>query len=429
MLHCGPTPHHNWYGADQQSQASGLSPQSLHLYQQQVVHQLGPMHPPRNQYQHFQDSTSLVDQGSHEFGAREQGQHMSRTYEEYPYAADTAVADPRNFDDQGVYQQFLDERIQIGQEGIDQHEFDQQACDLQGFDQQAFDPQTFNPQSFDQQQFDPQTFDQQQFDPQAFDLQGFTSPAPQHFGDQGSDQQGIDQHGFAASASRHFGDQGTYRHGVTTTATQAYDAANRINLCRRAFASSQVNPFPHFDESAFDEDFPDPFFPDEAAGSLPNDGAVDSFFGETVDYGVEPELPEDNPIPQVVSILPNTGIDRFKRNATIETPAASSKLSDQSYLFAVDGHKTQHRGLMPPPMNRNYQPTKASRPHLQERNEHHDDRENDIVRQFPTWKEDPAIRFFNEKVEVDAENRPLLRPGSPVFNDDLNLLGKKSFWE
>jgi hypothetical protein len=402
LLNCGPpTPNQGWYRADQQSQASGFSPpRSFHFDNQTQVTQSGPIHPSRIQpfqehpnivnpqgfdpfqrRQDFQDFASFDDQGSREFGAREQRQHIFAAREGYPQA-DTAFADPRHFDDQDIYQQGSITPI----------------VDQQGFDQQGLTTPT------------PQYFDDQKNVQQA----RFTTSAFQHI-----DGQGIDQHPFTTSTYQGYDGQGTYRQDFTAPSRLVHDAGSRIDPFRHTDASSLVDAFP---DDTFNEDSPDPFFPEQAVGSFLHDEALESFFGESVDYGVEPEIPEDKPIPQVVTILPNTGIARFQRSSATEATMASSNQADQSFLFEDDDNKPQARGLMPPPTNRSYQQAKAS-------SEYHDDQENVIVREFRTWKGDPAIRFFNEKVEVDAENRPLSRPGSPVFNDDLNLLGKKSLWE
>jgi hypothetical protein len=361
ILNCGPpTPNQgSWYRADQQTEASGFSPpRSFHFDNQTHVTQSGPMRPPRIQpfqehpnivnpqgfdpfqrRQDFQDFASFDDQGSRVFSAREQRQHIFAAREGYPQA-ETAI------DDQGIYQQG------------------------------SITP-TPTPQYFDDQGIDQQA--------------RFTTSAFQHI-----DGQGIDQHPFTTSTYHCYDGQGTYRQDFTAPSRLVHDADSRINPFRHTDASLLVDAFP---VDTLNEDSPDPFFPEQAVGSFLHDEALESFFGESVAYGVEPEIPEDKPIPQVVTILPNTGIARFQRSSATEATMASSNQADQSFLFEDDDDKPQARGLMPPPTNRSYQQTKASRSisHNQERSEYHDDQENVIVREFRTWKGDPAIRFFNER--------------------------------
>jgi hypothetical protein len=225
-----------------------------------------------------------------------------------------------------------------------------------------------------------------------------------------------------AFANPHYiNNQRVYQHHIPVLSPPIYESASHGDPFLHADMSSQVlDSFPGL-EDAFNEDTYDPLLR-EFEEVFPNNEAAESVFENSIQYCVEPEQPSDNPIPHYVSIEPAPGIARFQRKVATASTAASTKKSDQSFLR--DNDDLEPRGLMLPPRDRDSQRTNVARSH-----EHYTDQEDEVVRVIPTWKENPAIRFFNEKVEVDAENRPLSRPGSPVFRDELNLLGKKSLWE
>lgn len=158
----------------------------------------------------------------------------------------------------------------------------------------------------------------------------------------------------------------------------------------------------------------------EHIDSLADEPAMDDPLFDPLDDSVELKQPNGNTqITQSASVVPSKGIARFKKRPTVaQTTKPPGPTHDQD-------QQVHGRQSLKPADNRSQQ------------NELHQDSckkkdalKNDVVHEFKAWKDDdPKIRFFNEKVEVDVDNNPISKPEPLQIDDELNLLGKKSFWE